>query len=110
MIKVKAKAQGYFGALRNPGDVFHIESMEQLGSWMELVDKEAASKQAKAPAKAAGKAPAKEPAKEVVEFDPETASDDQLKEWLTAAGVAYSAEAPKEALQQLVAETQAANA
>lgn len=110
MIKVKAKELGYFGALRNPGEVFHIEAMEQLGKWMELVDKAPEAKQAKAPAKAAAKAPAKEPTKEVVEFDPEAASEEQLKEWLTEAGVAYSAEAPKEALQQLVAETQAANA
>lgn len=94
MIKVKATSMGYFGALRHPGDVFEIKNAKQLGSWMERIDEQ----------------PAQNSTKQAAAFNPETASEDELKDWLTAVGASYPAKAPIEALQQLAAEVLAANA
>ena len=35
-IKVRATAKGYYGCLRQEGDVFEIEKKEDMGSWMEI--------------------------------------------------------------------------
>lgn len=40
-MKVKATQRGYYGALREAGDVFQISSEEHLGDWMEPVDGDA---------------------------------------------------------------------
>jgi len=53
-MRVKAKAMGFYGCLREVGDVFDITSEEELGGWMEPVkaEKEKAGQQP-APAVAA---------------------------------------------------------
>ena len=38
-MRVKATARGYYGQLREPGDVFDIESEDDMGSWMEVEGK-----------------------------------------------------------------------
>ncbi len=38
-MKVKAVQRGYFGKLREVGDVFTIKNEKQLGSWMKPVEK-----------------------------------------------------------------------
>lgn len=57
MIRVKATAKGYYGQLREPGDVFAVKTEREVSSrWMERLDP---------PAKGKGKAadkPADEPA------------------------------------------------
>lgn len=38
-IPVRAKALGYYGDTRQkPGDVFEVERVEHVGSWMERLD------------------------------------------------------------------------
>lgn len=37
-IAVEATRTGYFGTLREPGDVFMIPNLAALGSWMKRVD------------------------------------------------------------------------
>ena len=39
-VKVKPGMKGYIGSrVRNEGDVFEIDSEDQLGSWMEVIEK-----------------------------------------------------------------------
>lgn len=38
MIRVKAKAAGYYGSYRVPGDEFEIRSPEDFGRWMVILD------------------------------------------------------------------------
>ena len=47
-MKVRATKRGYYGYLRDDGDVFEIESEDHLGSWMKIVpdDVEVADKSA----------------------------------------------------------------
>lgn len=39
-IKVKATAEGYYAPRRfHPGDVFEVKSEDEIGSWMQRLDK-----------------------------------------------------------------------
>lgn len=38
MLLVRAIARGYFGSLREPGDVFEVADKAQLGRWMVLTE------------------------------------------------------------------------
>lgn len=46
-IKVKAVKKGWFGGIREKGDVFEVESEEDLGSWMEVLEKPKSKKKVK---------------------------------------------------------------
>jgi len=35
---VRAKAKGFYGVVRQPGDTFEIAKKEDLGKWMEPVE------------------------------------------------------------------------
>lgn len=48
-VKVKATARGYYGFMRDPGDVFDVASDKHVSkAWMEVVEQDKPEKPAKA--------------------------------------------------------------
>lgn len=47
-ITVTATERGFYGQLREPGEVFEVKSSEDLGKWMERADKKDAQDAARA--------------------------------------------------------------